>query len=464
MSPNSVAIVTLGCARNEVDSEELAGRLHEDGFRLVDDPAAAETVLVNTCGFVEQAKKDSVDSLLAAADLKSGGSTRSVVAVGCLAERYGAELAAELPEADAVLGFDDYDDIGARLRAVLGGARHASHTPRDRRRLLPLAPAARQPPAVDLPPGVAPASGPRAVRRRLDGGPMAPMKLASGCDRRCTFCAIPSFRGAFVSRRPADLLTEARWLAGQGVRELFLVSENSTSYGKDLGDLRLLETLLPELAGVDGIERVRVSYLQPAEMRPSLVEALAGTDGVAPYFDLSFQHASAPVLRRMRRFGSRDAFLDLLGQVRELAPAAGVRSNVIVGFPGETEGDLAELESFLEQARLDVVGVFGYSDEDGTEAATFEGKLPPDEVADRVDRVSALVDALVTERAEDRIGEWVEVLVESVDGDGVEGRAAHQGPEVDGTTTVRGARARVGDVLRARVTATDGADLVAEKA
>jgi ribosomal protein S12 methylthiotransferase len=462
MSPNSVAIVTLGCARNEVDSEELAGRLHEDGFRLVDDPAAAETVLVNTCGFVEQAKKDSVDSLLAAADLKSGGSTRSVVAVGCLAERYGAELAAELPEADAVLGFDDYDDIGARLRAVLGGARHASHTPRDRRRLLPLAPAARQP-AVDLPPGVAPASGPRAVRRRLDGGPVAPLKLASGCDRRCTFCAIPSFRGAFVSRRPADLLTEARWLAGQGVRELFLVSENSTSYGKDLGDLRLLETLLPELAGVDGIGRVRVSYLQPAEMRPSLVEALAGTDGVAPYFDLSFQHASAPVLRRMRRFGSRDAFLDLLGQVRELAPAAGVRSNVIVGFPGETEDDLAELESFLEQARLDVVGVFGYSDEDGTEAATFEGKLPPDEVADRVDRVSALVDALVTERAEDRIGEWVDVLVESVDGDRVEGRAAHQGPEVDGTTTVRGARARVGDVLRARVTATDGADLVADK-
>ena len=464
MSPNSVAIVTLGCARNEVDSEELAGRLHQDGFRLVDDPAAAETVLVNTCGFVEQAKKDSVDSLLAAADLKSGGSTRSVVAVGCLAERYGAELAAELPEADAVLGFDDYDDIGARLRAVLGGARHASHTPRDRRRLLPLAPAARHPSAVDLPPGVAPASGPRAVRRRLDGGPVAPLKLASGCDRRCTFCAIPSFRGAFVSRRPADLLTEARWLAGQGVRELFLVSENSTSYGKDLGDLRLLETLLPELAGVDGIERVRVSYLQPAEMRPSLVEALAGTDGVAPYFDLSFQHASAPVLRRMRRFGSRDAFLDLLGQVRELAPAAGVRSNVIVGFPGETEGDLGELESFLEQARLDVVGVFGYSDEDGTEAATFEGKLPPDEVADRVDRVSALVDALVTERAEDRIGEWVDVLVESVDGGGVEGRAAHQGPEVDGTTTVRGAAGRVGDLLRARVTATDGADLVADDA
>jgi ribosomal protein S12 methylthiotransferase len=459
MSPHSVAIVTLGCARNDVDSEELAGRLHEDGFRLVDDPSAAETVLVNTCGFVEQAKKDSVDSLLAAGDLKSGGATRAVVAVGCLAERYGAELASSLPEADAVLGFDDYDDIAARLRDVLGGARHVPHTPRDRRRLLSVAPAARV--DGDLPPGVAPASGPRSMRHRLDGGPVAPLKLASGCDRRCSFCAIPSFRGSFLSRRPGDVLSEARWLADHGVRELFLVSENSTSYGKDLGDLRLLETLLPELAAVDGISRVRVSYLQPAELRPSLIDALTGTEGVAPYFDLSFQHASAPVLRRMRRFGSGAAFLDLLGLIRDRAPAAGVRSNVIVGFPGETDADLAELESFLRQARLDVVGVFGYSDEDGTEAATFDDKLPADEIADRVERVSALVDALVTERAEDRIGERVDVLVESVDGVVVEGRAAHQGPEVDGTTTVHGARARVGDTVPAQVTAADGADLVA---
>src|ERR687898_157868 len=461
----SVALVTLGCTRNEVDSEELAGRLAAEGWTLVEDAADADVAVVNTCGFVEQAKKDSIDTLLEAADLKRTGRTRAVVAVGCLAERYGQTLADELPDADAVLGFDSYRAMSSHLTAVLDGQRPASHVPSDRLRLLPLSPVDRSGAgsAVAVP-GHGDGVVQGFVRARLDARPWAPLKIASGCDRRCTFCAIPSFRGAFVSRRPADLLSEARWLAGQGVRELFLVSENSTSYGKDLGDLRLLETLLPELAGVDGIERVRVSYLQPAEMRPSLVEALAGTDGVAPYFDLSFQHASAPVLRRMRRFGSRDAFLDLLGQVRELAPAAGVRSNVIVGFPGETEADLAELESFLEQARLDVVGVFGYSDEDGTEAATFGGKLPPDEVADRVDRVSALVDALVTERAEDRIGEWVDVLVESVDGGGVEGRAAHQGPEVDGTTTVRGAAGRVGDVLRARVSATDGVDLVADKA
>jgi len=446
--PLSVALVTLGCARNEVDSEELAGRLAADGFRLVDEPAAADTVLVNTCGFVEQAKKDSVDALLEAADLKGDGGPQSVVAVGCLAERYGAELADSLPEADAVLGFDDYPDIAARLRAIVAGERPHPHTPQDRRRLLPISPADR--PAAPLAP-----------RSRLTAGPMAPLKLASGCDRRCTFCAIPSFRGSFVSRRPTDVLDEARWLAGDGVRELFLVSENSTSYGKDLGDLRLLETLLPELVAVDGIERVRVSYLQPAELRPGLLEAIATTPGVAPYFDLSFQHASNPVLRRMRRFGDPDSFLGLLDRVRTLAPEAGVRSNVIVGFPGETEQDLETLCDFLVSARLDVVGVFGYSDEDGTEAASYDDKLDEDEVRARTAHVTDLVEELTAQRAEERVGEAVVVLVEEASDGEVLGRTGFQGPEVDGTTTLRGADARVGDLVAALVVESDGVDLVA---
>ena len=310
----------------------------------------------------------------------------------------------------------------------------------------------------------APATGPRAVRRRLDAGPMAPLKLASGCDRRCSFCAIPSFRGSFVSRRPSDVLQEGQWLATQGVKELFLVSENSTSYGKDLGDLRLLETLLPELSGIDGIERVRVSYLQPAETRPGLIEAIASTPGVVPYFDLSFQHASAAVLRRMRRFGDPDSFLGLLEQIRSLAPLAGVRSNVIVGFPGETEDDLQTLCDFLVAARMDVTGVFGYSDEDGTEAAAFadDVKLDEDEIRARTEHVTTLVEELNAQRAEERVGEQVVVLVESVDDDVVEGRAAHQGPEVDGTTMLTGAaRAAVGDLVTATVTGTDGVDLIA---
>ena len=467
-APLSVALVTLGCARNEVDSEELAGRLAADGFRLVAEADEADTVVVNTCGFVEAAKKDSVDTLLQAADLKAEGRAQAVVAVGCLAERYGADLAESLPEADAVLGFDDYPDIAARLRSIVAGEVHHAHTPQDRRKLLPISPVERATSVDDLSvPGL---GGPRAVRRRLDGGPMAPLKLASGCDRRCTFCAIPSFRGSFVSRRPSDVLGEAVWLAGEGVREVFLVSENSTSYGKDLGDLRLLETLLPELAAVEGIDRVRVSYLQPAETRPGLVEALATTPGVAPYFDLSFQHASAPVLRRMRRFGDPESFLGLLEQVRAHAPLAGVRSNVIVGFPGETEADLQVLCDFLEEARMDVTGVFGYSDEDGTEAAGFDGKLDDDEIRARVEHVTGLVEELTSRRAEERVGETVEVLVESVedsdDGEvvgSVVGRAAHQGPEVDGTTVLVGSSARIGDLVTAHVVATDGVDLHAKE-
>ncbi|GAB3258842.1 30S ribosomal protein S12 methylthiotransferase RimO [Alteromonas gracilis] len=480
---HTVAMVTLGCARNEVDSEEIAGRLEAEGFRLVADPADAETVLVNTCGFVEAAKKDSVDTLLAAADLKEGGGTQAVVAVGCLAERYGKDLAESLPEADAVLGFDDYPDIASRLTAILAGEQHPAHTPSDRRRLLPISPTERGSASADvvvpghalpdLPAEQTPATGPRAaVRRRLDSGPMAPLKLASGCDRRCSFCAIPSFRGSFVSRRPTDVVGEGRWLASQGVRELFLVSENSTSYGKDLGDLRLLEALLPELAAIDGVDRVRVSYLQPAETRPGLVEAIAATPGVAAYFDLSFQHASGPVLRRMRRFGDRESFLELLERVRALAPEAGVRSNFIVGFPGETEEDLEILMDFLERARLDAVGVFGYSDEDGTEAASYDGKLDEDEIADRVERVTRLVDEITAQRAEERIGTLVEVLVESVeeteDGLVVEGRAAHQGPEVDGSTTLVPAdgvadfSVEVGQMVTAVVIDSDGVDLVAE--
>ena len=475
----SVAMLTLGCARNEVDSEELAGRLEAGGFRLVEDPSDAETVVVNTCGFVEAAKKDSVDTLLEASDLKTGGTTKAVVAVGCLAERYGKDLAESLPEADAVLGFDDYPDIAGRLRSILAGEQHHPHTPQDRRKLLPISPSERGASAAsvvvpghtiaapDLPADAAPAAGPRAVRRRLDGGPMAPLKLASGCDRRCSFCAIPSFRGSFVSRRPSDVLGEARWLAEQGAKEVFLVSENSTSYGKDLGDLRLLETLLPELAAVEGVERVRVSYLQPAETRSGLVTTIAGTPGVADYFDLSFQHASNAVLRRMRRFGDPESFLGLLEQIRAQAPLAGVRSNFIVGFPGESEEDLEILCDFLETAHLDAVGVFGYSDEDGTEAAGYDGKLDEEEIRARTEHVTRLAEELSAQRAEERIGEEVDVLLESLSDDGsAEGRAAHQGPEVDGSTMVVDLPpgAYVGQIVPAVVTASDGVDLVASAA
>jgi ribosomal protein S12 methylthiotransferase RimO len=458
----------LGCARNEVDSEELAGRLAGSGWELVDldEGDTADVIVVNTCGFVEQAKKDSIDTLLGVADVAQETGAK-VVAVGCLAERYGAELAASLPEADAVLGFDAYPDLAARLRDVLDGHAPAPHVPVDRRTLLPITPASR-PAALAAGPALPGHGwGPRVPRRRLDDSPVAPLKIASGCDRRCAFCAIPTFRGAFISRPVDEVLAEAVWLAGTGVRELVLVSENSTSYGKDLGRSGALEQLLRGLAALPGILRTRVSYLQPAEMRPTLVTTIAGTAGVAAYFDLSFQHASEPVLRRMRRFGSREAFLGLLHQIRRRAPLAGVRSNVIVGFPGETEEDLVELERFLTEARLDAVGVFGYSDEDGTEAAGLPGQHSEDAIAERVARISGLVEQLTAQRAEERLGDTVDVLVDGlVDGtDGAEtvGRAEHQGPEVDGECRLTDQGSFVlGDLVRCRVIAAEGVDLVVE--
>ena len=446
----TVAVVTLGCARNEVDSEELAGRLAADGWTLVDDVESAEVALVNTCGFIESAKKDSIDTLLEANSLKGHGVTRAVVAVGCMAERYGNELAEELPETDAILGFDDYKDISARLQAIIAGESHKSHVPRDRRALLPIAPVDR----ADA------RESEEFSRKRLGTAPWAPLKIASGCDRRCSFCAIPYFRGSFISRRPTDIIKEARWLAENGVTELFLVSENTTSYGKDLGDLQLMEKILPDIAALPGVERVRLSYLQPAEMRPTLIQAMIATDKTAPYFDLSFQHTSPTVLRRMRRFGDSEKFLHLISQVRAVSPEAGIRSNFIVGFPGETQADFDDLADFITKAKLDAVGVFGYSDEDNTEALNLSDKVDADVIAQRVETLSSLADEMVSLRAQARIGENVRVLIE--DEELQEGRAAHQGPEVDGTTSFIGTNYKVGQYVDAVVIDSMGADLVAK--
>ena len=444
-----VAIVTLGCARNEVDSEELAARLSKDGIELVQEPSDADAVLVNTCGFIEAAKKDSIDTLLAANDLKQNSNVKAVLAVGCMAERYGNELEKALPEADAILGFDDYDHITAKVNDVLNGRRPAAPIPQDRRLLLPISPTARSEQKISQP----------LNRFRLDDKATAPLKLASGCDRRCTFCAIPRFRGSYLSRRPAEILEEAAWLGQNGVKELFLVSENTTSFGKDLGDIRLLETLLTEIAKISEIEWIRLSYLQPAEMRPSLIEAVIKTPKVVPYFDLSFQHAHPDVLRRMKRFGGTKDFLNLINSIRKISPTAGIRSNFIVGFPGETENEFAEIQNFLEQAQLDAIGIFGYSVEDGTEAANFSDTLAQEVVDERVENLNTIAQELMSQRAHQRIGENVEVLVEAIDEDGLTGRIMQQGPEVDGITTILDSVASVGELVKAVVVGSVGADL-----
>ncbi len=458
--PRTVALVTLGCARNETDSEELAGRLAADGWQLVTDPADAEIAVINTCGFIESAKKDSIDALIQAHSLKANGVTKAVVAVGCMAERYGTELASEMSETDAILSFDDYKDISARLNTIIEGGKIKAHVPKDRRALLPIAPIDRAELKSKAASKEVNPLG-TVLRKRLDNAPIAPLKIASGCDRRCSFCAIPYFRGSFISRRPSEIIEEAIWLADQGVSELYLVSENTTSYGKDFGDLKMMEKMLPELSKIGGIERIRLSYLQPAEVRPSLLQAMISVDKVMPYFDLSFQHANGDLLRSMRRFGDGEKFLHLISQIRALSPNAGIRSNFIVGFPGETDAQFMDLIEFLSMAQLDAIGVFGYSDEDKTEAADLGNKVAPEIIAERVSELSTLVDELITQRSEMRIGEQIRVLIE--DADEQEGRAEHQGPDVDGSTFVKSRnKYRVGEYVDAMVSDVSGVDLIAQ--
>jgi ribosomal protein S12 methylthiotransferase RimO len=468
----TVAIVTLGCGRNEVDSENAAGMLTAAGYRVVDDPEQADAVVVNTCAFVEAAKRESIETVLDAAALKEHGRARTVLVTGCLAERYTEELRVELPEADAIVPFSDYGRLpqllarGAHPEArSIGGATSAPPDPPRAHSGTPslLVPAGRRALPMVFPAPAGAAFPPRAPAR----GPVALVKLAEGCDRDCSFCAIPSFRGRFRSRRPTEVLDEVAWLAGQGVSEICLVAENSTSYGKDLGGREALIHLLRDLAAVDGLRRVRLNYLQPDELTPGLLEEMAANPVVSSYFDLSLQHASAPVLRRMRRGGSAEQFLELVRRIRALDPDAAFRSNFILGFPGERAADVRELEDFLEAARLDWVAFFAWSPEDGTAALDLDDRVPPGTARARVERVQEVQDRILAEAQQGWVGRRLEVLVERVEDDGTaEGRSFREAPESDGVVRVEGAprSTRAGDYLTVEVTAAQGPELLARLA
>ncbi len=482
--PPTVALVTLGCGRNEVDSENVAGMLSASGFQMVADPERADAVIVNTCAFIEAAKRESIDTILAAADLKEQGAARAVLVTGCMAQRYTAELREQLPEADAVVPFADYSRLPDLLRSRLGnGHGPAGEGVTAGPALATTAPTALGGhPEVAAPPvrlpgratGLVP-SGRRALplvfptpageafpARPVPRGPVALVKLAEGCDRDCSFCAIPSFRGRFRSRRPTEVLDEVAWLASHGVSEVGLVAENSTSYGKDLGGREALIHLLRDLAGIDGLRRVRLNYLQPDEITPGLLEEMAANPVVCSYFDLSLQHVSEPVLRRMRRGGSVPVFLDLIDRIRSLDPDAAFRSNFILGFPGERQADVRQLEEFLEAARLDWVAFFAYSGEDGTAALALDGHVPGRTARRRVERLQELQARVLDAAQAAWIGRRVEVLVERVEPDGAaEGRSFREGIDSDGIVRVEGADAGVGEYLQVEIVAAEGPELLA---
>ncbi|MBN2112583.1 MAG: 30S ribosomal protein S12 methylthiotransferase RimO [Acidimicrobiia bacterium] len=427
-----VWLATLGCAKNQVDSEKLLGRLSAAGFGVALAAGEAEVVMVNTCAFVEAARRESVDAILELAREKPAGAR--LVVLGCLAQRYQEELVAALPEADAVVPIERYGDLVDRLAALTGWE--------------PTGPHAEPPDILDE------------VRRPTPSTPYAYLKVAEGCDKPCSFCAIPQFRGPQRSRRPTEVRAEAAELASAGVKELVLVAQDLTGYGRDLGTPGDLVDLLGFLGDVPGLRRLRLLYLHPREVSERLVQVMTSAPLVAPYFDLSLQHSSGRLLRAMRRPGDGDSHLGLIERIRAAAPTAALRSSFIVGFPGETEDEVSGLADFLETAGLDWAGFFPYSPEEGTIAKDLAGRVPAAEAAERIRVLSALQERITAERSAAQVGREVEVLVDLVEDGTPVGRSHREAPEIDGMVVLD--RGREGEWLRARITGSYGSDTVAE--
>jgi ribosomal protein S12 methylthiotransferase len=420
-------VETLGCPKNAVDSDKVVASLLADGLAHADRPEAADLVVLNTCAFVEAARQESIDVALALADVKRAGA--KLVLTGCMAERYGEELAAALPEADAVVGFAGE---GVLADVVL------KRKPTGVRDLL------------ELP-------------RPAPSAPWAYVKIAEGCDRACAFCAIPTFRGAQRSRSPEAIEAEARALVEQGVSELVLVAQDLAWYGRDAGEPRALAPLLRRLDALAsaGLTRIRLLYLYPSEVRDPLLTTMFELPTVVPYFDLSLQHAAPGLLRRMKRWGSGERFLSMIENIRAQEPAAAFRSSFIVGFPGETERDHDALLSFLDCARLDWAGFFPFSEEAGTTASALDGKVEVSLMQERLRECSEVQDPISMQARTALIGESVEVLVDGRDGDGLIGRTYREAPEIDGIVRIVAAEGRPGATVRVRVAGVDGLDLEA---
>ena len=405
-------VETLGCPKNEVDSHKLAGTLEAEGLVEARGPGDADLVVVNTCAFIESARQESVETVLAAAETRRRGA--KLVVTGCMAERYGDELARALPEVDLVAGFGVPVTLGAK-------------------------PAVPRLDLLNLP-------------RPRSSVPWAYVKIAEGCDRSCGFCAIPSFRGRQRSRSPEAILEEVDAL---DVKEVVLVAQDLASYGRDVAELGAGAVVVLVRAVAERVERTRLLYLYPSDLTDALVDAMADT-GVA-YFDLSLQHASKPLLRRMRRWGDGERFLGRIEDIRGRWPEAAFRSNFIVGYPGETESDHDVLLRFVERAQLDWCGFFAYSKEEGTYAAGLDGEVPAGLVRERLDELSELQDAITARRRQALIGERTEVLVDTP---GV-GRSHREAPEIDGVVQVP-EWLPVGELATVIVTGAEGPDLVAE--
>lgn len=436
-----VAIITLGCAKNSVDSEHIEGSLLDKGFEITERPESADHIIINTCGFIEAAKQESIDTIIEAVRLKHDRRPIKIIVTGCLAQRYYDELSKEIPEIDMLVGIAGEFDIAMMLTA-------GSFEPKT--------------------PGSPVRDFSKYPRRRLSGLPYAYLQIADGCDNWCAYCAIPQIRGRFRSKPLEVVLDEARMLDASGVTEIDLIAQDTSRYGADLyGRLRLPD-LLDALTGFANIRWVRLLYMQPQHINDTLIDAIKANPLVVAYLDIPFQHASPAMLKAMNRTGSGDAFLKQIAWLREMLPNIALRSSVIVGFPGETDDDFSMLANFVEEAQLDHLGIFEYSIEEGTTAADIDTKIPQELITERYHQLTALQDSIGQWRNEERAGRAFDVLVERQIETGLyEGRGYWQAPEVDGSIFIYNKVAAeddayhaplAGDIVKVIIDEFDGCD------
>ena len=412
-----IGIVSLGCPKNLVDSETMLGLIHEENYEITNDPSEAEIIIVNTCGFIESAKEESINTILQMAKYKKSGSCKYIIVTGCLSQRYAEELFNELPEADAIAGVEVYDEIGSIIKRVMNGERFIMLE--------------RSKPDVIY-------TSKETFLPRILTTPSytAYLKIAEGCDNCCSYCAIPKIRGPYRSKPMEQVLKEAKALADNGVKELIVVAQDTTRYGEDLpGGKLLLSDLLKELNKIESLKWIRVMYCYPNNFTDELIETFASLDKVCKYVDLPLQHASNRLLASMNRYDTREEVETLLAKLRKRIPGIVIRTTFIVGFPGETDADFEELKEFVEQQRFENAGVFAYSQEEGTVAGAMPNQIPDEIKQERYHELMALQAQISEEIHKDTEGQTLEVLVEGIeeDGSGLHyGRSYREAPDIDG--------------------------------
>lgn len=436
-----IGMVSLGCPKNLVDSEVMLGLIREKQLEITNDPAEADLIIVNTCGFIESAKEESINTVLQMAEYKQNGSCKYLVMTGCLGQRYADELFESMPEVDAIVGTDSFTDIGWVIDQVMAGKRLKHLQKLESKN-------------VAMPP-----------RMLTTPSYMAYLKIAEGCDNCCSYCIIPQLRGPYTSRPYAEVLAEAKALADSGIKELIVVAQDTTRYGEDTTGKLLLPQLLHDLNALEGIEWIRVMYLYPNNFTDELIEAFATLDKVCKYIDIPLQHASDRLLDSMNRFDTRAQVETLLNKLRTRIPGITIRTTFIVGFPGETEEDFEELKDFVEKQRFENAGVFQYSQEEGTVAGVMENQIEPEVKENRYHELMALQAGISEEIHQEREDVELDVLVEGFDEDNLAyGRSTHEAPDIDGTIFIENAEGlAVGDMVRVRILQGFTYEMVGEK-